>query len=278
MQFISDKRKYGHEKWGPLDLRRVLAILFFALGFAQASALQAQEQTTKGTVKLQKTLSQLLGEQPAKRYQEIIPSDELISWQVYLPNNDSQELPGVMVYVSPHKSGKIDHRWLSVMDEYNLIYIAANDAGNKVPAKRRMLLAIMAVQALAQRHAFAEDKLIISGFSGGGRVASLLSTQYPDAFTGALYICGVDFWEKKQPPDIERLAQNRFVFLTGFRDFNRDETRDVHRRYLRVGVQNSKLMVIPGMSHAHPDGAALAEALEYLLPRHSPGLNSDNIP
>ena len=93
----------------------------------------------------------------------------------------------MMVYVIPRKSGKIDRRWLSVMDEHNLIYIAANDSGNK---------------ALAQKHAFDEDHLIISGFSGGGRVASLLSTQYPEAFTGALYICGVDFWEKKNPPDM----------------------------------------------------------------------------
>lgn len=260
------------------ELKRVLAVMFLALGLAQANSLHAQEETTKGTAKLQNTLNQLLGEQQAKRYQEIIPTDELISWQVYMPQNDSEELPGVMVYVSPHKSGKIDHRWLSVMDDYNLIYIAANDSGNKVPAKRRMVLAVMAVQALAQQHAFARDKLIVSGFSGGGRVASLLSNQYPDAFTGALYICGVDFWEKKHPPDIERLAQNRFVFLTGFRDFNRDETRDVYRRYLRAGVQNSKLMVIPGMAHAHPDAATLEEALGFLIPDGSPSLNGDKNP
>jgi predicted esterase len=248
-----------------IDSRRVLAIILLCLGLAQSETVLAQEQPTNGTFKLQKTLNQLLGEQQAKRYRKIIPPDELVDWQVYLPNNDSNELPGVMVYVSPHKSGKIDRRWLSVMDQYNLIYIAANDSGNEVPAKRRMVLAIMAVQALAQQHAFAADPMIISGFSGGGRVASLLSTQYPEVFTGALYICGVDFWDEKRLPDIERLVQNRFVFLTGARDFNRDETRTIHRRYLRAGAQYSKLMVIPGMSHAHPGGAALEEAPRFLL-------------
>jgi hypothetical protein len=74
----------------------------------------------------------------------------------------------------------------------------------------------------------------------------------------------VDYWKKDQTPKVERLLQNKFVFLTGSRDFNRDETKRIYRRYIKAGAQQSKLMVIPGMSHEHPDTAALTEALQFL--------------
>jgi hypothetical protein len=95
-------------------------------------------------------------------------------------------------------------------------------------------------------------------------VASKLASQYPEVFTGALYICGVDYWKKDQTPKVDRLLQNKFVFLTGSRDFNRDETKRIYRRYIKAGAQQSKLMVIPGMSHEQPDTAALTEALQFL--------------
>jgi len=108
------------------------------------------------------------------------------------------------------------------------------------------------------------NRMFVTGFSGGGRVASVLATQYPEVFGGAIYICGVDYWKDEQTPSVERLLQNRFVFLTGSKDFNRDETRNVYRRYLKAGAQNSMLMVLPGMSHEHPDAKAMTEALQFL--------------
>ena len=224
----------------------------------------AQEKSTGDGFQLRQTLNQLLGEDQAARYQKILSPDEPISWYVYLPNNNSTVKPGVMVYISPRETGQIDSRWRSVMDQQNMIYIAANDSGNRIPVNHRMVLAVMAIKALAQQHSFATDHIIVAGFSGGGRVASKLASQYPEVFTGALYICGVDYWKKDQTPKVDRLLQNKFVFLTGSQDFNHDETKRIYRRYIKAGAQQSKLMVIPGMSHEHPDTAALTEALQFL--------------
>jgi pimeloyl-ACP methyl ester carboxylesterase len=208
---------------------------------------------------------QLLGEQQAARYEKILDPEEPVTFQVYLPKNDSNEKPGVFVYVSPMKTGRIDSRWREVMDQQNLIYIAADKSGNRVPTVRRMVMATLAVKALAQGYSFNPDHINISGFSGGGRVASRLASQYPEVFTGALYICGVDFWKKDQTPKVDRVIQNRFVFLTGTRDFNLTETKMIHKRYIKAGAQNSKLIVVPGMAHLHPDAQYLTEALRYLL-------------
>ena len=65
-----------------IDLKRTLANTFLGLVLMQSNILLAQSQPTQGTFKLQMTLYQRLGEQPAERYREIIPPNEQISWQV----------------------------------------------------------------------------------------------------------------------------------------------------------------------------------------------------
>ena len=241
-----------------------LAVMFLCCGLLFTGKTLAQAPPQSGDIHLQLTLNQLLGEKEAVRYKKIIPGDEQISWEVYVPDNNSTEKPGVLVYVSPRKTGQIDSRWRTVMDQQNLIYISANDSGNRVLVNRRMILATTAIKALAQQHSFTLDRIYVTGFSGGGRVASFIASQYPAVFTGAIYICGVDFWKKDQTPNVSQVLQNRFVFLTGTRDFNRDETSKIYRRYLKAGAQHSKLMVIPGMAHAHPDAPELTEALQFL--------------
>jgi len=243
----------------------MLICLFF--GLLLSREILSDEAPTANDIQIQATPGQLLGEQLAESYRNIVEPGQTISWQVYLPNNDSTDQPGVFVYVSPMKTGRIDSRWREVMDQQNLIYIAADKSGNKVPTIRRMVMATLAVRALAQNYSFDVGRVIVSGYSGGGRVASRLATQYPEVFTGALYICGVDFWKKDKTPKVDRVIRNRFVFFTGSRDFNQNETRRIYKRYLNAGAQHSKLIVVPGLGHKHPDAAYLTEALQFLLGR-----------
>jgi hypothetical protein len=240
------------------------AFICLCCGLALTASAIADTQPAANELQIQTTPNQLLGEAQATLYKKILAPDAAVSWQIYLPKTDTTEKPGVFVYVSPMNTGRIDSRWREVMDQQNLIYIAANESGNVIPTIRRMVLATLAVKALARQHAFDPGRIFVSGFSGGGRVASLLASQYPKTFIGAVYICGVDFWKKDQTPDVERVIRNRFVFLTGSRDFNRTETRRAHKRYLKAGAQHSKLIIVPGMAHKHPDAAILTEAIRFL--------------
>jgi predicted esterase len=242
-------------------------IIFFLPVFQLNFSALAGDDALGNEVQIEMTLPQLVGHEQAEHYADIIDSDEVISWQLYIPANASSEPPGLLVYVSPTRSGRIHPRWRAVLDEQNLIYISADHSGNRIPTMRRMVLALMAVRAAATQYAFDVDRMMVSGFSGGGRVASILSTQYPEVFTGALYICGVDFWNKRRAPKVDKLIKNRFVFLTGSRDFNRDEVRNIHGRYVKAGAINSELLVIPGMTHELPDQKVLSQALDYLSAR-----------
>lgn len=241
----------------------VAALLLCAQYFSPERAFGGEHP--KGTpFEMEATLNELLGEQEAARYREILAPGKTISWWVYLPDIDVTKPPGVFVYVSPRNRGQMDNRWRAAMDRHNLIYIGANHSGNRIPVNRRMVYALMALKALGKHYLVDSTRISISGFSGGGRVASMLASQYPEVFTGAVYICGVNFWGEELKPRIEQLVKNRFVFLTGSRDFNRDETQNVYRQYLKAGAQYSKLMIIPGMTHELADAEAMSEALDFL--------------
>lgn len=239
------------------------------LGMLLADAASGQETGNGKDLKIQTTLGQLLGEEQAARYKKIIEPDEPLSWEVYLPGSTSNEKPGVLVYISPVSSGSIHPQWRQVMDEQNMIYVSANDSGNRVRTIVRMVMATMGVKVLGEQFAFDTAKIRVSGFSGGGRVASHVATQYPDTFSGAIYMCGVDPWEAKHTPNVAQVLENGFVFLTGTKDFNRYETRKVHKRYTDYGVTRTKLIVVPGMKHVRPGAEVMREALEFLAGKDS---------
>jgi hypothetical protein len=47
---------------------------------------------------------------------------------------------------------KIPKRWKTVLDEQNMLWIADNDSGNKVPVARRAVYAIVAPTIVMQTH------------------------------------------------------------------------------------------------------------------------------
>lgn len=223
-----------------------------------------QAQDTEQKSEITATLEQLYGADQAEKFRDILKPDASITWQVYRPNHSGDEPPGLLVYVSPTRSGTMDGRWAKVLDEYNLAYIAADRSGNRVPVTRRMVLATSAIYAAKQQFEIDDRRIYVSGFSGGGRVASFLSRQYPSVFSGAIFICGVDFWNEDVIRDMERMLNNRYVFVTGTRDFNLNETRVVYNKYLKAGAKNSLLEIESGMSHELPNAKTLATALGFL--------------
>ena len=64
--------------------------------------------------------------------------------------------------------------------------------------------------------------------------------------------------------------QNHYVFVTGTMDPALEETKKVHRQYVKSGVENSKLMVIKDMTHRNPSSFDFDEAIRYLDSRLEP--------
>ena len=127
------------------------------------------------------------------------------------------------------------------------------------------------------------DLVIVTGISGGAKIATLLAIDYPDVFDGAIPIVGVLYFRGIQPPDqpnkvwpativrppitLFRKAQQqqRYVLITGSNDFNHDPVKQTYLDgFVKDGYKYSKLLDIEGMGHSLPETQYMDEALAYL--------------
>lgn len=217
-----------------------------------ATSLPGQNATVNtaqiGEFKISSTVVELLGETSAQSFEQIISVDKSIEWAVYVPESYDPEMPaGILVFINANNSGKIPNEWKRVMDMKNLIWIGANGSGNKTAISLRIIYAILAPTAINQNYKINADRIYISGFSGGGRVSSMVAVDYAHLFKGAIFNSGVNFWGKEKPKRYDEIKKNYFVFITGTEDLNLRDTKKVYNAYKKAGIQNIKLMVIPFM-------------------------------
>lgn len=240
--------------------KSILAALLFLAWTAASGA-----EPLRGEVSLAGTASGLLGADATAMFGSALDPEEAVEWELYVPEAyDPASPPGLLVFISPIDSGRMPGRYKPVMDDRNLIWIGANHSGNRVRVARRISLALLAT-ALADRHYRIDpERVYVSGFSGGGRTASAVAPEYAQIFKGAIYICGVNFWNARKPKMLDRARDNRYVFLTGSEDFNRSETRRVHRAYRRADIDDVLLLEVPGMDHRMPPADDLATAIDFL--------------
>lgn len=248
--------------------RQLLALMIMLMSqslWASDKDLSSSRAGQTGKFTIQASAVELLGEPAAQSYAPIMPVDELIGWEVYVPANYNLGKPaGLLVYVSPHKSGRIPSQWETLMAESNLIWVAASQSGNEVKPRRRIAYALLATAMIAREYKVDSERIYVSGFSGGGRIASMLASKFPGLFSGAIYNCGVNFWDEITSESLELIKNNQFVFVTGSEDFNLRDTKRVFKKYEKAGVQQIKLMVIPHMGHSNPGRQEYAQAIAYL--------------
>ncbi|GAA6169250.1 hypothetical protein NBRC116591_30610 [Sessilibacter corallicola] len=246
-------------------------LLIWAVFFLSFQSTKSYANVDSGNQTLTASISDLFNEQTAKNYASVQPLNQTITWQVYLPENYSPENPpGLLVYISPGNSGEIPDDWQDIMDELNLIWIGADNSGNNVDTHKRLTYALLAPRAIAHnRYPVNPDRVYLSGFSGGGRVASLLASDFPSIFKGAIYNSGANKWLNMTPEKLEVMKNNRYVFITGREDFNLNDTKRVYRFYKKAGLENLKLKVISRMGHDNPSQKNYAQAIKFIDASHS---------
>jgi dienelactone hydrolase len=176
----------------------------------------------------------------------------------------ADEPPGVLVFVSPTANCRPPDGWDEILEARNLIWICPLHAGNDAPPARRIFGALIAAAVLAKDRAVDPQRTYVSGFSGGGRVASIVMARAPQLFDGAIYFSGVNFWESEEPDLIAQILARRYVFVTGPHDFNQRNTHQVLRQYRDAGAPHTLLLNIPGLGHDLPAAEHFGDALAYL--------------
>ncbi len=231
-----------------------------------AAAESEPKQSQLGSFVVTTSPAAILGAEGAARYAAILPADEQIELEFTVPKNyDPENPPGLLVYISPSKSGHIPRGWGRLTSSRNLIWVAANRSGNQVQVARRITYALMAVGLADDRYEIDSKRIYLAGFSGGARVCGLLAPSYPGVFKGAIYIGGAEVWGPEDtPPNLATMQGNRYAFLVGSEDDNRRTALSVREKYTQAGLSNTMMKIIRRMGHSLPEARHMIAALDYL--------------
>ena len=188
---------------------------------------------------------------------------------------------GLFIWISPSPAPTISPEWEAVLADKKLIFIGAHNSGNNREVFARMRMAVDANDNMRELYDIDDQRVYVSGFSGGARVASMLGVTYADMFTGAIPFMGVNFYtdivtldktevfEARYIPhdEIAALAKTscRYVLVTGEKDFNLKNTAAVFENgFKKEGFKSVELFNIPAQGHQPPKAEWLKKALDYL--------------
>jgi len=236
--------------------------------------------------KLKTGVQPLPGELPASgkeagRSAEIKLAQE--KFYLFVPKNYTGTQPfGLLVFMSPSDAvAAVPSGWDSVMQEKKLIFVAPQKVGNDQPTSRREALAVIAAGKLMELATIDTNRIYVSGFSGGARVASYASFAHPAVFNGVVAICGAGFCRKvdrvktttndeygsflvDETRAAEAKARVKFVFVTGSKDFRYGNILDIYTGGFQKDGYSAKLIDVPGMGHSLCASKVLADGLAFL--------------
>ena len=218
-----------------------------------------------GSLRLMMSPSQLLGPEMAATLNHLLLSDEMIEWSVYVPDQYSPSSPpGVIVFVPSLSSGGLPDSWRALMDEKNLIWMGPRVAGASEPSNERVLKAMLAPFAIADRYTVNSARIYVAGYSDGGQIANVVQASDPGMFRGGLYICGALFWRGDDPEKFDKVRANRHVFIGGCAGTDKREVIRVHEDFVEAGLENARLVTMRGPRSWLPRTATIEEAIDFL--------------
>jgi poly(3-hydroxybutyrate) depolymerase len=127
-----------------------------------------------------------------------------------------------------------------------------------------MLRAILAQAVLERDYKIDTDRYYLFGYSGGAQVAAMLATSRPELFKGALFYGDALLWGRKEPPKIDLVRQNRYMFMCGSKDKDRRKMQQIAASYKAAGVVNTELVTVANVNRQMPGSSYFERAIEFL--------------
>jgi poly(3-hydroxybutyrate) depolymerase len=151
----------------------------------------------------------------------------------------------------------------------------------------RACLALDAAAAIKQRYAIDTSRLYVAGFSGGGRMSSMLGMLYPEVFAGGIYMDGVNYYKDIPVPGkpktfwkrsfaigdrkslVVARSQGRHALMTSEKDMNRDQTHATWKTMQTDGFAYVHYIEVPKIGHTPAGQQWVDQAIEFLDQRPS---------
>ncbi len=208
------------------------------------------------------------------------PTKESVT--LHLPQSYTPDSPhGLLVWISPTDSPRIPKDWLDVLARKQMVFAAAARCGNPRNIFDRIRMAVTINTEIRKKLNIDGRRVYVAGFSGGGRVASMLGVAWADMFSGSIPFMGVNFYTDLPSADGRKIyapqyipddsvlqiakRATRHVLVTADQDFNRADTNIVFEKgYRAEGFANVQLLQVPDIAHKMPSSAWFEKALHLL--------------
>ena len=198
----------------------------------------------------------------------IDPREE--KWQVYVPEGCVRGRCGLLVWIHAEDAPSMDNGWRKVLDDEQLVYVAALRSGNDHDAlERRLPLALTGLGAMASEYSVDASRVYLGGHSGGAKVAEILAFAYPDVFHGVILNAGFldPASESVYPPPApldQHLRKLPFVLAVGRRDDAAWKDFLAARDGFAERGMTAHEITDPRQGHVPLTAARLREALELI--------------
>lgn len=236
------------------------------LGNAIIANAQDSRLRTSGKFKFTTNSAEILGEEYAFNYEEVLKTDEEIKWTVHVPENyDPAFPPGLLVHITERNLAVLPFGWNTVLKEKNFIWISLNKTGRLTPNKE-MLLTVLSTAFIETKYRINTDRIYISSLTESCIPASASMQFYPAIFKGVIYTsCLPINWKSNIPNTIEKMKNNRYVFVSGDENALEREMRRMVRKYEKSGLEKVKYLNIPQLSYGkNLDRRRLVQFIEFL--------------
>lgn len=229
-----------------------------------ASQALAQEQLT-GMFRMNQTPVEVVGEQMALALGDILPADEPLRWQVYVPDtyNDAQPA-GVFVFLDPNGWGGLPDQWRFVINDHNLIWVGPNQSERQPSAEKQVWHALLGLRSIEKQYDIDLNRVYIGSSLPQKALISLNTQLVVNDFRGAIYMRGSVMWQDLDPDRLEMLRRKRHVFITGTNDPNKAQIRSDYESYKDAGIEDVKLIFDTRHIGDLPDADHLTEAIRFL--------------
>ena len=243
-------------------LRGFAALALLALSSVPASAIAQDE--LRGMFRLTQTTADLLDPDTARELSEIIPIDEELQWQVYVPENyDRQKPAGAFVFVDPGGWGGMPDQYRALFTTLNMIWIGPNRTGSRSSPTKSMWTTILASRVIQKDYAIDLNRMYVGG-TGAGALTAMTAMIASSEFSGIVKISGSIPLANIPAEYIDTLMRKRFVFMTSKNDKARTAMRADYESYKKAGFENAHLIFDMKGSQAVLSPELMDEAIRYL--------------
>lgn len=260
--------------------------LFLAVTCAAFFAVECATWAASG---MQSSLETFMGRAPEpSRKSRTIKYDWDLSREQFVvakpANYSSGKKYGLLVYISPSDNTELPKEWEAVLARRDMLYISPVNAGNEQDTARRLGLAVAAALSMQKKYSIDQSRIYVSGFSGGGRMATALGYLHPEIFSGAIGVCGATFIRevplKKathqvsvpytviiRDPFVDEakvMRTVRFALVSGSGDFRYGHMLDIFDGGYKPGGYQAKFFDQKGMGHSLCSGSTLTKVLTFI--------------